>query len=609
VTAVVHYRVQPADPQAHRFHVGCILPDADGAALSFRMPAWIRGSYLVRDFAKHVSELKVWRGDVATPIRRLDKSRFEVAAGATGPLVLSYDVHAWDESVRKAWLDARRGFFNGSSLFYCPVGAEHAEFRVELCAPQHDRADAWRVATAMTPVDIDARGFGYYRCLGYEELIDQPVEMGEFERHDFDVDGIPHALVLSGRNDADIARITADLTRICRVERELFGHEPALDQYLFLTRVVGSGYGGLEHRASTALICSRADLPRPGAPRTPSADADYHRFLGLCSHEYFHLWNVKRLVPLAFAESDLSREAYTRDLWHYEGVTSYYDDLFLMRAGILDAPAYLDLLAETATRLERSPALHVQTVEDASFEAWIKFYQPDDNTPNQATNYYVKGALIALCLDLKLRLVGQCTLDDVMRALWKRYGRELSPLPEAALEATASAMAGADLSAFFDAALRSTDELPLAELLAEFGVRAERRAQTSAIDNGGRIASGTAPPWVGLKLKAGEPMIAYVTRKGPAEQAGLAVGDQIVAIDGLRVTAGSWRQRLERLAPGVAVRLDYFRGDELLQASLTPETAPPDTWSMTLSEAAKDSAGGAPADGTRLARRRAWLGV
>ena len=400
------------DPLTHQFHIQLQLQAP--AQCVFRLPNWIRGSYLVRDFAKHVSGLKAERDGATLAIERLDKSSFRVLAPA-GLLTLSYAVYAYDESVRKAYLDSRRGFFNASSLVYCPVGFEAARFEISIQKPGLESAQAWQLATALAALDTDAAGFGRYQAASYETLIDSPVEMAAYQRIDFDVGQVPHTLTLSGRVEADHDRLAKDLTRICRVQRALFDHEPAMPRYWFLTNVTANSYGGLEHRECTALVCARGDLPRPGEPELSK---QYRTFLGLCSHEYFHLWNVKRITPRAFADSDLQAAAYSRDLWHYEGVTSYYDDLFLLRAEVIDAASYLDLLAEAATRLERTPARHTHTLADASFETWIKYYQPDENSPNASTNYYVKGALTALCLDLRLRRDSKISLDAVMRALW-----------------------------------------------------------------------------------------------------------------------------------------------------------------------------------------------
>jgi predicted metalloprotease with PDZ domain len=591
---VIRYVVTPADPRAHLFAVACTVEAPDPGGQVFRLPSWIRGSYMVRDFARHVVSVSARAGTAAVAVERVDKRTLRCAP-ARGALTLEVTVHAYDESVRKAYLDERRGFFNGSSLFYAPAGREAQPVEVEVRRPSG--VAGWRVATAMPPAAVDADGFGTYRAADYEEALDHPFELGAFRTVDFTADGIPHQFVLSGRCEPDAARLAADAAKVCAAQRALFGGEPALPRYLFLTRVVGAGYGGLEHRASSALVCSRADLPRPGMNGMPR---EYRAFLGLVSHEYFHLWNVKRITPEAFARSDLGAEAYTGDLWHYEGVTSYYDDLMLLRAGVIDAPSYLDLLAETATRLARTPGRALHSLADASFEAWLKYYQPDENTPNATVSYYVKGALAALCLDLRLRRDSKVTLDDVMRELWRRHGRAGTPVPERGLERVAAELSGLPLARDFDAWLRSTAELPLAALLEEFGVAAEPRAAAGDADPGGRVAARAAGATLGLRLKPGELTVAHALAGGPAQRAGLSGGDTLVALDGLKLSPGLWPHRLLALAPGQRCTLHYFRGDELLAADVTAEAPPADTWTFTL--AAKPSP-------ERLARRQAWLGA
>jgi predicted metalloprotease with PDZ domain len=586
------YRVSAPDPRTHLFHVQCVVARPDPEGQVFALPSWIRGSYLVRDFAKHIVQLRAFAGRREVAVERLDKRSFRCAPLA-GALRLEYTVYAFDESVRKAYLDLRRGFFNPGSLCYAPVGQEAAPFEIEIRKPPGRRD--WKLATSLRAVRTTRDGFGLYAADDYEDLLDHPVEMGAFERIDFKVDGIPHALVLAGRYETDARRIARDLAKICHVERELFHQQPKLKQYLFLTHVTGGGYGGLEHRSSTALICARSDLPKPGDSKIGKS---YRTFLGLCSHEYFHLWNVKRITAQSFQDSDLAREAYTRDLWHYEGVTSYYDDHFLLRAGLLDAPTYLDLVAEGATRLARAPSHAVQTLADASFETWIKYYQPDENTPNAAVNYYVKGALAALCLDLTLRLQSKATLDDVMRALWLRFGAQGIGVPEGGLEAVAQDVSGLKLRPFFDLTLRSIAPLPLAELLAEFGVEARPRAQLNDADAGGRVSGETPTSYTGLRLRA-DGRVAHVLSGSPAEAAGVAGNDQLVALDGLRLTGAGAPGRLASLTPGRTYELLYFRGDELLRGALKPAAPPADTWTLTLQ----------PVRGAVLTRRKKWLGL
>ncbi len=595
-TSVI-YTVGMEPAGARRFKVRCDVSRqlGDGAWL-FRMPAWIRGSYLIRDLAKHVFDLRAYRKGLPVQIERIDKSSFRIPAGS-GSARIEYQVHASDPSVRKAFLNDQRGFFNGSSLFYCPEALR--QFPMELCVEAPKAHENWKIATSMKPIAIDAQGFGRYWAENYDELIDHPFEIGTFSRHRFEVDAIPHELVLAGRNDADadVDRVVSDLERICTAQREMFGREPMLDNYLFLTNVVNMGYGGLEHRASCALICCRNDFPRVG---DPAQSGEYRNFLGLCSHEYFHLWNVKRITAERFKSSDLSREAYSEDLWHYEGVTSYYDDLFLLRSGCVDVPTYLDLLAQTATRVQRSPAQHRQSLAEASFETWIKFYQPDDNSLNVNANYYSKGALMALCLDLTLRRDSQVTLDAVMQTLWKRYGQSGEGVPEGGLAAVAQEISGLDLTSFFSQALYSTGELPFSELLALFGISAERRASTSPIDIGGRTLATARACWTGLRMQTGSMVVTHVMDDSPAQDAGLCVDDELVALDALKLTPQQWHKQLELIPAGRPAQLHYFRDNELRSVLITPIEHPMDTWTLVLAEIK---------DKEIAARRKAWLGV
>ncbi|MDE2150128.1 MAG: M61 family metallopeptidase [Gammaproteobacteria bacterium] len=591
----IRYRIELLDLNAHLYAVRTQIAEPDRAGQVFTLPTWIRGSYLIRDFAKHIVRLRAECRGQPLACTRLD-TRSLRCAPCGGPLELYGEVYAFDPSVRKTYLDAERGFFNPGSLCYRAVGADGAGCELELPVPTAPACTGWRVYTAADPARCDVRGWGSYRFADYAALLDHPFALGAQRRIDFAVDGIPHALVLAGDGAADETRLATDLQAICSAQRALFDHRPQHRRYVFLCQLTASGHGGLEHRNSAALVAARDAMPRPGEPATRNG---YRGFLGLVSHEYFHQWNVKRITPRAFAESDLGRPAYSRDLWAYEGVTSYYGDLFLLRSGRIDAPVYLDLLAQTATRLQRSPGHAIQTLADASFEAWIKYYQPDEDSPNSTVSYYVKGALVALLLDLRLRRAGRGDLDTVMRALWARYGGPEKPAPEGALEAAAAECSGLDLSEFFDSTLRSTAPLPLAEALSGFGVAAELRPARGEDDPGGRHAGAPAAADLGLRLRPRQTVIAHLTRGGPAEVAGLAAGDQILAIDGERIGADNWLRRVQVLKHGEPVQVTLFRDNRLRSQTLVPRQPPADTWTFTL----------ATVDGETAQRRIDWLGV
>ncbi|HEU5282951.1 MAG TPA: PDZ domain-containing protein, partial [Burkholderiales bacterium] len=447
-----------------------------------------------------------------------------------------------------------------------------------------------------------AHGFGAYRAAEYHELIDHPVEMGTFSLAAFDACGVRHEIAITGRHDADLERLCRDMKRLCEWHIRLFGEPPPMQRYLFLITALGEGYGGLEHRASTALLCSRHDLPKPGASEVGEG---YRTFLGLCSHEYFHTWNVKRIRPAAFTPYDLDRENYTRLLWACEGITSYYDDLALVRAGLIAQQDYLELLGRSITSLLRTPGRTRQTVADASFDAWIKYYRQDENSPNAQVSYYLKGSLIALCLDLLIRdrTRGRRSLDHVMRALWTRHGRADTGVPEDGAERIAEEVSGVRLRGFFDRALRSTDELPLKQLLATAGIEMHLRPAESSADKGGKPAS-RAPARLALRAglgvrtaeDAGGVKLTHVLDGGPAQAAGLSAGDVLIALNDLRTTQRNLDQRLESFRPGDRLEAHAFRRDELMRCDILLRAPTSDTCFLTT--------GG---DAAARRRRTAWL--
>ncbi|MEP7205789.1 MAG: PDZ domain-containing protein [Casimicrobiaceae bacterium] len=595
----IHYRIVALDPHAHVFEVECTVasPASDGQA--FRLPTWIPGSYLIREFAKNVLRISGRNVDGPVVITKVAKDRWR-AAPCRGPLTVTMEVYAFDLSVRTAYLDAQRGFFNGTSVFLCPEGLEAAACEVEIVRPRGAAHARWRVATSLPRRDATEFDFGGYGADNYAALVDHPVEMSDFTLVSFEAGGVPHHVAISGRHRADTTRLAADLQRVCAWQCRLFDPEHGkapFDHYVFLVAAVGEGYGGLEHRASTSLLCRRDELPMPGMAKVTE---DYRTFLGLASHEYFHSWNVKRIRPEVFAPYDLSRENYTRDLWAYEGVTSYYDELALVRSGVLPLSDWLESLGQTVTSVLRGPGRTLQSMAESSFDAWIKFYRPDENAPNAVVSYYGKGALVALALDLTLRL-HQTSLDAVMQVLWDRYGRPDKGVPEDTIARIAAEVAGAPLDDFFTRYVRGTEDPPLAELLPRFGLRLEARASSGASDRGGKAAKDVQRVWLGVRLaKGGDTRVQNVLRGSPAERAGLAAGDMLVAIDGLRATPDAIDRLLRDRQPGDPLEIHAFRRDELLTLACSLEPAPADTYWI---------AAMADADAETIGRRTAWLGA
>ena len=526
----LHYRIEPADLHAHLFHITLTIAQP-AAQQRVALPVWIPGSYLVREFAKNLQNLRATQSRRSVPVQQLDKATWQVDATPGKPLGLSYAVYALDNSVRTAWLDASRGFFNGTSLCLQVAGQETLPHTLELVST---RATAsWHVATGLPAVATDTRGFGSYLADDYDALVDHPFELGHFWSGEFKACGVPHRFVVAGAAPSfDGARLLADTQKICEAEIR-FWHprgKPPHTNYVFMLNAVDDGYGGLEHRNSTALICTRRDLPRVGDKRSSEG---YTTLLGLISHEYFHTWNVKRLKPAAFAQFDYSRENYTQQLWFFEGFTSYYDDLLLRRAGLLDDAAYLRLLNKTINQVDQTPGRLVQSVAESSFDAWVKYYRQDENTPNATVSYYTKGALVALCLDLTLRAEGTTDLDEVMRALFKRC--KGGPMSEADLLDVLQLLAGRSLAPELAQWVHSTDTLPLQPLLERHGVAVHADPSHMAQRLGLRVA------------EAGSIVVKTVLRGGAAEKAGFCAGDEWLGVE-LPGEREGWRlQKLDDL--------------------------------------------------------------
>jgi len=561
---MITYRIDIADAHAHLYQVTLTVPQP-AAEQRLSLPVWIPGSYLVREFARHLSGLTARQGGRAVPLRQLDKATWAADCRGRAALTVSCLVYAFDTSVRAAFLDANRGFFNGTSLCLRAEGHEALPHRIEFGSLPR----GWQVATALQADKVDAAGRGRYLAADYDELVDQPVELGRFWRGTFKACGVPHEFVVAGAlPDFDGDRLLADSQRICETTLQMWHGKPGtrgaaggaslatrppMSRYVFMLNAVDEGHGGLEHRASTVLIAPRRDLPVVGKPE---AGDGYVSLLGLISHEYFHTWNVKRLRPAEFARYDYTRENYTELLWFFEGFTSYYDDLLLLRAGLIDAERYLRLVGKTVTGVLGMPGRKVQSVAQSSFDAWVKYYRADENTPNATISYYTKGALVALALDLSLRAGSKGTLDDVMRHLWKASAG--GPVSEADIAAALQAVSGRSFSAELAAWVHGTDELPLKDLLASAGVAWQAQPATMAQRLGLRVSESAL---TGVK-------VTHVLRGGAAQGAGLSAGDEMLALDGWRLRRLDDALRLRRA--GQSAELWVSRDQRVLGLRLGP---------------------------------------
>jgi predicted metalloprotease with PDZ domain len=575
---MIHYRIALHDLHAHLYQVTLTVPQP-AAEQRVSLPVWIPGSYMVREFGRHLSRLEARQGRKALAPRQLDKTTWLVPCDGRSALTLSYLVYAFDTSVRAAFLDSTRGFFNGTSLCLRIEGREDEAHGITLAGLPR----GWSVATAM-PGD----GNKGYLAADYDELVDHPFEVGPFWRGSFDAAGVAHEFVVAGAwPGMDGERLMADTRRICETQIA-FWHgkrkaKPPFDRYVFMLNAVEDGYGGLEHRASTALIGARRDLPRRG--QGPASEG-YSTLLGLISHEYFHTWNVKRLKPRELARIDYTRENHTPLLWFFEGFTSYYDDLLLLRAGLIDPPRYLNLIAKTINGVAATPGRRLQSVAQASFDAWVKYYRSDENTPNATVSYYTKGSLVALALDLSLRIDRRGTLDDLMQLLW-RMSRG-GAIDERDIAAALREVGGRSYNKELAAWVHGTGDLPLPSLLDAAGIAQRHSPAGLAAALGLRLSEGALS---GVQVKS-------VLAGSTAAEAGVSAGDELLA-------ANCWRiRRLDDAQQWLATSQDFelllVRDQRVLRLKVQPTVAPVNTLALTLAD--KPAAAAA-------SLRRGWLGV
>lgn len=558
----IQYTVWPADLHGHRYQVKLHIAEPDPEGQVLQMPAWIPGSYLIRDFSKQIESIEAYSvgSKKKLSLERLNNDQWRLSK-VSGPVEVLTTIYAYDSSVRAAYLDTERAFFNASSLCLEVKGQENLACSLAIAPPEGGFTDHWSVQTSLRAAKIDSRGFGFYLAQDYEDLLDHPVAIGEFQIIRWISGGIPHSMAIQGCiNSVDVKRLAQDLQAICTCTINLF--EPKTKQapfrsYLFLTNAVLNGYGGLEHRNSTALLCRRDQIPQVDMPLDESA---YREFLGLCSHEYFHAWLVKRIQPKAFQPYDLSKRNHTRLLWLFEGFTSYYDDLQLFRSKRIDLKTYLDLVSTNWNGILRGPGRNKQSLADSSFDAWTKYYQADENTPNAVVSYYGKGALLALGLDLQIRAFSKNkkSLDDLMCLIWQRHGVTLDGISEDGLDNLVHELLGSDFSKTW-ADIKSryifgTEDIPLQKWVSSKSILVKQKTQSKLEKI--KLQLGMRHTDVNGWLK-----VTHVLDGGAAQLAGLAPGDLLASINGQRVTSGRLDKILSSLTEGQSIHFCFYRDD------------------------------------------------
>jgi predicted metalloprotease with PDZ domain len=545
-----------SEPASHLFevelHVSGLEPDH---RIQLKMPVWTPGSYLVREYARHVQDFAA-RDEQERPLpwSKLNKNTWQVQIGEGSVLQVRYRVYAYELSVRTNHLDLTHGYFNGAALFlYLPERVQEP-ICLTVVPPETD----WQIATSLPRLDQHGGGSSKtFLAQTYDELVDTPVEVGLHRCIDFEALGKPHQFVAWGQGNLDLARAVQDTRIIVETTAQLWGDLP-YNSYLFLLHLSPDGFGGLEHRSSTTLNYGRFDFLDPDR---------YQRFLALVAHEFFHTWNVKRLRPKSLQTFDYEQETYLESLWFCEGATSYYENVILLRAGLISPQSFLKTLADHITRLQKIPGRQVQSLANSSFDTWIKLYRPHENSANSQISYYLKGELVCWLLDLHMRALteGSRSFDTVLLDLWDRFGRWEIGYTDAELQAAFESAAGSSLADFFARYLYGTEELDYVAYLQPFGLTL-----------GPRFHTLTPAPHLGLTVNSDGNKITCVEIGSPAQQAGIWAGDELLALDGFKVTAATLTDRLKSYAVDQTVSISVFQQQELKTFWVTLAAPRPD---------------------------------
>ncbi len=551
----IGYRIAMPEPNNHLFELTLTIANWEKDTLDLKLPVWTPGSYLIREYAKHLQDFQAIGADGLPLVsEKRSKNHWQIHTPDSDPrsnLTIHYRLFANDLTVRTNHLDRTHGFIVSAATFFRIPGLEHQPIELEIIPPD----PAWQLATPLKQLDAPDR----YRLIApdFDTLIDSPIEIGIHQTVEFEALGKPHRYITWGNGNGNFDEIVADTIKIIECEAAMFGGEVPYDRYLFLLHQAGNNYGGLEHKDSCVL----------GYPRSGLRDRDkYCRFMQLVAHEFFHLWNVKHLRPKALEHFDYDQENYTPSLWFCEGVTSYYDVLFPLWAGVYDVDFFLNSFSKDITRYLLTPGRLVQPLSESSWDAWIKLYRRDNNSDNSQISYYTKGMMVALLLDLKIRLESENkrSLDDLLRSLWDKFGRhEIGYTPEE-LIAECEAIAACDLSSFFHCYLHTTEELPLQDYLEPFGLTIEPTL--------------AKVPYFGARVADNDnnrAIVQFVEIGSPAQIAGIDPDDELLALNGDRVTAKTLNEQLKDYRSGETIAVTLFHNDELLEVSVTLDDPQP----------------------------------
>jgi predicted metalloprotease with PDZ domain len=583
----ISYTLRFPAPQTHYVEVEALVPTDGLPAIELMMAVWTPGSYMVREFSRNVEGVTAAaETGEPLPISKTSKNRWRVETRGVPRMALRYRVYAREMTVRTNFVDEGFAILNGAPTFLTLAGGSHRPHDVRVVLPPQ-----WRASVSPLPGADNV-----YRAPDFDTLVDSPIYAGNAPVYRFEVEGRPHLLVNEGEGTVwDGPRSAADVERIVREQAALWGGLP-YDRYVFFNLITEAG-GGLEHRNGCVLMTSR------WKSRTREGYLDW---LELVSHELFHAWNVKRLRPAELGPFDYENEVYTRSLWFAEGATSYYDALLVRRTGLSSSDEYLKKLSKDVEALQTTPGRLVQPLEDSSFDAWIKYYRRDENSVNTGISYYTKGSIVAFLLDARIRqaTAGRRSLDDVLRLAWRRYSGERG-FEKEELRAAVVEIAGTDLGPWLTRTLETTGELDYEPALAWYGLRFVESDENDEGEKKEAKKDEEPAGWLGVdtEIQSGRLVVTQVRRETPAYDAGLNVGDEILALGDYRVPPEGWTERLKAYRPGQKETLLVARRERLTRLPVVFGEKPHLRWKLEADPAAtpeqrahlEDWLGGAPA--------------
>ena len=552
ISPQIHYLVAMSQPEIHLFEVTLHIVNYPSEILDLKMPVWTPGSYLVREYERNLQDFTAFANTEYLPWRKVSKNHWQVEKGDISQVTISYRIFANELSVRTNHLDATHGYFNGAALFLRIPGWENLPTQITVI-PANPK---WQITTDLPTV---AETTNTFLAKDFDTLVDSPFEIGCHQLYKFEVLDKPHELAIWGKGNFQPQKMINDFQKIMEIEAQIFDGLP-YDRYVFLLHLFQQAFGGLEHKNSCSLIYQRFGFQTPDK---------YEPFLQLVAHEFFHLWNVKRIRPQGLEIIAYDQENYTPSLWFCEGTTSYYDLIIPLRAGIYNTQTYLNYLSKEITRYLMTPGRKVQPLSESSFDAWIKLYRPDANSGNSQISYYLKGEMVSLLLDLLIRIhhENKRSLDDVMRQMWQQFGKaEIGYSPEQ-LEEVIESVAGMDLGDFFKRYLHGLEDLPFNQYLQHFGLQL--------------VEEKNEEPYLGVRINSenGREIIKFVEADSPAQKAGIDAGDELLAIDGIKV-GNQLNARLKDYQANDLIQVTVFHQDELRTYSITLAAAIPGKYQL-----------------------------